>query len=155
MNKDVIIVGAGASGLICGCALDDRAVILEATPRAGTKLLMAGSGRCLQQRFRDPFSGSRTSFRQILWTDKNIRRWRLPESGSSTGIQSRLFPRSAKNPVRHPLAAVWKPRGNRVLSQHLFLNFQQGERPGRPGRSWKPERLWRLLFLSKERPVFP
>lgn len=46
MNKDVIIVGAGASGLICGCALDDRAVILEATPRAGTKLLMAGSGRC-------------------------------------------------------------------------------------------------------------
>ena len=49
---DCIIVGAGASGLMCAASMaaapreDFRGLILEATARPGTKLLMSGGGRC-------------------------------------------------------------------------------------------------------------
>lgn len=46
---DIIIIGAGASGLFAGATLDrhaPRRLILEKTGRIGTKLLMSGSGQC-------------------------------------------------------------------------------------------------------------
>lgn len=44
---DTIIVGAGASGLYCACALKGgKNLILEKGKRPGLKLLMAGSGQC-------------------------------------------------------------------------------------------------------------
>lgn len=44
---DNIIVGAGASGLYCACALEGSDnLILEKGKRPGLKLLMAGSGQC-------------------------------------------------------------------------------------------------------------
>lgn len=47
---NTVIVGAGASGLYCACALEPAsagsAIILEKTNKAGTKLLMSGSGQC-------------------------------------------------------------------------------------------------------------
>ena len=44
---DTIIIGAGAAGLYCGCALDGgKNLILEKGKRPGLKLLMAGSGQC-------------------------------------------------------------------------------------------------------------
>ena len=44
---DNIIVGAGASGLYCACALEKgNNLILEKGKRPGLKLLMAGSGQC-------------------------------------------------------------------------------------------------------------
>lgn len=44
---DTIIVGAGAAGLFCGCALlGGENLILEKGKRPGLKLLMAGSGQC-------------------------------------------------------------------------------------------------------------
>ncbi len=46
-NYDTIIVGAGASGLYCACALEGtKNLILEKGKRPGLKLLMAGSGQC-------------------------------------------------------------------------------------------------------------
>lgn len=46
-NYDTIIIGAGAAGLYCGCALDGgKNLILEKGKRPGLKLLMAGSGQC-------------------------------------------------------------------------------------------------------------
>ena len=44
---DTIIVGAGAAGLYCACALEGgNNLILEKGKRPGLKLLMAGSGQC-------------------------------------------------------------------------------------------------------------
>lgn len=50
MDYDVIIIGAGASGLMLAASLDlsgpRKGLILEKTSRPGTKLLMSGGGRC-------------------------------------------------------------------------------------------------------------
>lgn len=51
MIYDCIIVGGGASGLMCAANLDlreygSRGIILEGTDRLGTKLLMSGGGHC-------------------------------------------------------------------------------------------------------------
>ena len=46
---DVIIVGAGASGLICAleCARNGKKVLLlEKDPQPGRKILVSGNGRC-------------------------------------------------------------------------------------------------------------
>ena len=48
MIYDCIIIGAGASGLMCAAAMEHpiKGLILEKTEHAGTKLLMSGSGQC-------------------------------------------------------------------------------------------------------------
>jgi predicted Rossmann fold flavoprotein len=45
---DCIIIGAGAAGLFCAASMEKKinGLILEKTPRTGTKLLMSGSGQC-------------------------------------------------------------------------------------------------------------
>jgi hypothetical protein len=46
---DVVVVGAGVSGLIAACSASKsgaHVLILEKMPRAGTKLLITGKGRC-------------------------------------------------------------------------------------------------------------
>jgi predicted Rossmann fold flavoprotein len=48
-RKDVIIIGAGASGLLCAaeCGRRGRSVlVLDHAPRAGSKVLISGGGRC-------------------------------------------------------------------------------------------------------------
>ena len=48
MIYDCIIIGGGAAGLMCAATMPQpvRGLLLEKTPRAGTKLLMSGSGQC-------------------------------------------------------------------------------------------------------------
>lgn len=46
ISTDVIIVGAGASGLMCAANLKTGGLILESSSRVGTKLLMSGHGHC-------------------------------------------------------------------------------------------------------------
>lgn len=48
MIYDCIIIGAGAAGLFCAASMEKKinGLILEKTPRTGTKLLMSGSGQC-------------------------------------------------------------------------------------------------------------
>ncbi len=50
MNKiDVVIIGAGAAGLMCGIEAGKRGrkvLILDKTNKAGKKILMSGGGRC-------------------------------------------------------------------------------------------------------------
>ncbi|MDW7669448.1 MAG: NAD(P)/FAD-dependent oxidoreductase [Bacillota bacterium] len=49
IEKDVVIIGAGPSGLFAGINIDGRkldTVILEKNPSAGKKLLISGGGQC-------------------------------------------------------------------------------------------------------------
>ncbi|MDB6096018.1 MAG: hypothetical protein JWM09_296 [Francisellaceae bacterium] len=50
MNKiDVIIIGAGAAGLLCGieaCKRGKKVIILDHANKPGKKILMSGGGRC-------------------------------------------------------------------------------------------------------------
>jgi predicted Rossmann fold flavoprotein len=49
MRKDVVIIGAGASGLVCAaeCGKRGRSVlVLDHAERAGNKILISGGGRC-------------------------------------------------------------------------------------------------------------
>jgi hypothetical protein len=49
MKTDVIIIGAGASGLMCALEAGKRGrsvVVLEHTGRVGSKILISGGGRC-------------------------------------------------------------------------------------------------------------
>ena len=48
MIYDCIIIGAGAAGLFCAASMEKKinGLVIEKTPRAGTKLLMSGSGQC-------------------------------------------------------------------------------------------------------------
>lgn len=48
MIYDCMIIGAGAAGLFCAASMKKKinGLVLEKTPRAGTKLLMSGSGQC-------------------------------------------------------------------------------------------------------------
>lgn len=49
MKKDVIIIGAGAAGLMCAITAGRRSrsvVILEHRPRIGSKIRVSGGGRC-------------------------------------------------------------------------------------------------------------
>ena len=49
MNTDLIIVGAGAAGLMAGAVAGEAgiaAVVLERRHRAGLKLLLCGNNRC-------------------------------------------------------------------------------------------------------------
>src|SRR6185437_7646403 len=46
---DVIILGAGAAGLMCAIAAGQRGrrvLLLDHAPRAGAKILISGGGRC-------------------------------------------------------------------------------------------------------------
>ena len=48
-SPDVIVVGAGAAGIIAGwrsSQLGARTLVLEKTPRIGTKILVSGGGKC-------------------------------------------------------------------------------------------------------------
>ena len=55
---DVIIVGAGASGLMCGINAGNRGLrvlVLEKNPKPGLKILVSGGGRCnFTNLFADP-----------------------------------------------------------------------------------------------------
>ena len=51
MNYDVVIIGAGASGMMCASALkiknnNLKVLILEKNDKVGKKLLITGNGRC-------------------------------------------------------------------------------------------------------------
>ncbi len=49
IHADVVIIGAGASGLYCAMTASERGksvIVLDHAPKAGLKILMSGGGRC-------------------------------------------------------------------------------------------------------------
>ena len=48
-NRHVVVIGAGAAGLMAACAAADNGAsvtILEKTEKAGKKIYITGKGRC-------------------------------------------------------------------------------------------------------------
>jgi predicted Rossmann fold flavoprotein len=61
-QREVIVVGAGASGLVCAASAGNRGLdvlLLEKNPKAGLKILVSGGGRC---NFTNVFSDPRKQF---------------------------------------------------------------------------------------------
>ena len=71
MIYNCIIIGAGAAGLFCAASMEKKinGLILEKTPRTGTKLLMSGSGPTVFGLCRDA-EESRTICRKMLRDNK-------------------------------------------------------------------------------------
>ena len=71
---DVIVLGAGAAGLMCAIEAGKRGrrvAVLERAERVGKKILISGGGRC---NFTNLHAGRRTSFPQTRTSAS--RRWR-------------------------------------------------------------------------------
>ena len=102
---DVIIIGAGASGLFAAAAadLDAKGLILEKTSRPGTKLLMSGSGQCnithagSIKDFVDCYGDKGKKIRSCLYKHSNLELMDFLESNGVevfTREDGKVFPRS-------------------------------------------------------------
>lgn len=106
----IIIVGGGASGLMCAAAIDlntigEQGIILEGTSRLGTKLLMSGGGHCnithdgSIKDFLLCYGAAGKKIRRLLYRHSNVelREW-LDAEGVPTEVDEggRVLPRSMR-----------------------------------------------------------
>lgn len=122
-HYDIIVIGAGAGGLFFGAACSDfkRVLILEKTKKAGTKLLMSGSGQCNVthggsiKEFLSCYGQNGKKIRSCLYKHNNIELCRFL---SELGVESyeredgKIFPLSmAAEDVRSALLAACAKNG--------------------------------------------
>lgn len=120
---DIIVIGAGAGGLFFGAACSDfkRVLILEKTKKAGTKLLMSGSGQCNVthggsiKEFLSCYGQNGKKIRSCLYKHNNIELCRFL---SELGVESyeredgKIFPLSMEaEEVRSALLAACAKNG--------------------------------------------
>ncbi len=105
MIYDCIIIGAGASGLMCAASIPRRmnGLILEKTRRPGTKLLMSGSGQCnithagSIKDFVARYGSAGSRIRKCLYRHSNAELTGfLEENGVATAVREdgKIFPQS-------------------------------------------------------------
>ena len=104
---DVVVIGAGASGLMLAASLDmgySSGIVLEGTSSIGSKLLMSGGGRCnithggSIKDFVSAYGDAGTRLRKSLYKHNNLE---LISWLESVGVQTveeegRVFPSSMK-----------------------------------------------------------
>lgn len=120
---DIIVIGAGAGGLFFGAACSDfkKVLILEKTKKAGTKLLMSGSGQCnithggSIKEFLSCYGQNGKKIRTCLYKHNNIELCRFL---SELGVESyeredgKIFPLSMEaEEVRSALLAACAKNG--------------------------------------------
>ena len=130
---DNIIVGAGASGLYCACALEKgNNLILEKGKRPGLKLLMAGSGQCNVthggsiKEFLEHFGDNGKRIRGILQRHNNIELCRiLSEYGVDTieREDGKVFPKSMSG--RDVLDALLKNINAEIIYEANVLSLSK------------------------------
>ena len=130
---DNIIVGAGASGLYCACALEKgNNLILEKGKRPGLKLLMAGSGQCNVTHggsikdFLEHFGDNGKRIRGILQRHNNIELCRiLSEYGVDTieREDGKVFPKSMNG--RDVLDALLKNINAEIIYEANVLSLSK------------------------------
>ena len=105
MIYDCIIIGGGAAGLMCAATMPNqiRGLILEKTPRAGTKLLMSGSGQCnithagSIKDFTPAYGAAGKKIRSCLYKYSNLELMDFLEDGGVplvTREDGKVFPQS-------------------------------------------------------------
>ncbi|MBO4675820.1 MAG: NAD(P)/FAD-dependent oxidoreductase [Elusimicrobiaceae bacterium] len=149
---DVIIVGAGASGLICAleCARANKHVlILEKSPLIGRKILVSGNGRCnFTNRFVSPknyFTDEKLitsalhhfSFQDclnyfadlgVLYTEEENGRY-FPSTGKSTAITDAFKAALTENSVEILCnQEVLRIKHNKVFNMHTADNTFQSSK---------------------------
>ena len=130
---DNIIVGAGASGLYCACALEKgNNLILEKGKRPGLKLLMAGSGQCNVTHggsikdFLEHFGDNGKRIRGILQRHNNIELCRVLSDYGVDTIEredGKVFPKSMDG--RDVLEALLKNINAEVLYETNVLSLSK------------------------------
>ena len=136
MTKRVVIIGAGAAGLMAADVLSRAADVVvdvyEAKPSVGRKLLMAGKGG-LNITHSEPFADFIQRYDQPEWLSpmlaqfdaNDIRAWmKSLHVDSFVGTSGRIFPSEMKAAplLRHWLADL-KSRGVRVHCRHYWCGF--------------------------------
>ncbi len=106
MNYDCILIGGGASGLMFASKLHNvNNLLLEASPRLGSKLLMSGGGHCnithggSIKDFVDCYGDSGKRLRSCLYKHSNLELIDMLEKGgiaTVTNDEGRVFPASMR-----------------------------------------------------------
>ena len=133
ISTDVIIVGAGASGLMCAASLRTGGLILEGSSRVGTKLLMSGHGHCnithagSIKDFPSCYGDAGKSIRKILYKYSNNDLVSFLESyGIKTVTQAdgRVFPESMRaQDVRDAFLSASEHNGFKVITNRKVVEI--------------------------------
>lgn len=160
ISTNVLIVGAGASGLMCAANLKTGGLILEGTSRIGTKLLMSGHGHCNITHagnikdFPSCYGDSGRLIRKILYKYSNAD---LVSFLNSRGIKTvtqadgRVFPESMRaQDVRDAFLSASEQNGFKVITNRKVVEI----RPyyGKPLNDKTKERETRKFILVAEAP---
>jgi predicted Rossmann fold flavoprotein len=112
---DIVIIGAGAAGLMCGAVLSDLSaaggqslscLILEKTSRPGSKLLISGNGHCnithegSAKDLIDHYGENGRAVRSALYKYSNVSLMEMIEMSGvplTAGPDGRVFPASMKS----------------------------------------------------------
>lgn len=170
---DVIIVGGGASGLFCAASADFYAkgntsplgdstfsgLILEKTPRAGTKLLMSGSGQCnithagTIKDFVSCYGDKGKKIRSILYKHSNLKLMEFLEGNGVdvfTREDGKVFPKSMDaHDVLYLLLRLIKKNGFEIKYDSTVTELKQiaGFKPIQESASNKAvdSPLWQVI----------
>ena len=107
---DIVVIGGGASGLMLAANLDIgelglSGIVLEGSPRPGSKLLMSGGGRCnithggSIKDFVDCYGSAGPALRRCLYKHSNLElmKWFEGLGVELTEEEGRVFPASMRS----------------------------------------------------------
>ena len=133
ISTNVLLIGAGASGLMCAANLKTGGLILEGTSRIGTKLLMSGHGHCNITHagnikdFPSCYGDSGRLIRKILYKYSNNDLISFLESyGIKTVTQAdgRVFPESMRaQDVRDAFLSASTQNGFKVITNRKVVEI--------------------------------
>ena len=160
ISTNVLIIGAGASGLMCAANLKTGGLILEGTSRIGTKLLMSGHGHCNITHagnikdFPSCYGDSGRLIRKILYKYSNAD---LVSFLNSRGIKTvtqaddRVFPESMRaQDVRDAFLSASEQNGFKVITNRKVFEIRPYDKE--PLNDKKIESDTRNFILVAETP---
>ncbi len=126
MEYDVVIIGAGASGLMCAVELlnfTNSVVILEANSKAGKKLLATGNGKCNLGNVNietQSFHGNTKSLHKII---KNYPMELIVEKFHNLGVQTEADNFGRIYPISYQAATVQKSLCDMIKENNVDIIF--------------------------------